>query len=290
MAVTTDTSQAPAGQDLVRTVARAYERDRYLSALLAPRAARAGLLALAAFAGEIARIPSFVDEPMMGEIRLQWWRDALVQPPEERTGHPIADALRAAVARHDLPTAQIAGLIDAHAARLDHRAPADDIELASYLARTEGVQFGLAWRVLAGPASASGTPPQALAIAAEAYGTARLLLELPGQLAESRTLIPTSRLAAAGITPDALRAGTAGDSGSRLLRQLAADTRRRLNDVRPLYRQASEPLRTALLPVALIEPYLKALERAGDDPRRIEDIAPLTRVWRLWVAHRLGRF
>ena len=43
------------------------------------------LLALAAFASELARVPSAVTrEPAMGEIRLQWWRDALEAPAPAR--------------------------------------------------------------------------------------------------------------------------------------------------------------------------------------------------------------
>ena len=76
---------AAAGGDPVIASARSGEPDRYLAALLAPPAARADLLALAAFASELARVPSLVTrEPTMGEIRLQWWRDALAARPARR--------------------------------------------------------------------------------------------------------------------------------------------------------------------------------------------------------------
>src|SRR4249920_224039 len=94
-------STAPTAET-VATSARAGEPDRYLAALLAPPAARDGLLALAAFSAELGRIGQLVTrEPMMGEIRLQWWRDAL-RPRDsgERTGNPVADALREAMLRH----------------------------------------------------------------------------------------------------------------------------------------------------------------------------------------------
>ena len=62
----------------VADIARAGEPDRYLAALLAPAPQREALLAMAAFATELARIPRrAVREPFMGEVRLQWWRDAL---------------------------------------------------------------------------------------------------------------------------------------------------------------------------------------------------------------------
>ena len=64
--------------DEVAAIAREGEPDRYLAALLAPAPEREALLALAAFAAELTRIPlRVVQEPMMGEIRLEWWRTAL---------------------------------------------------------------------------------------------------------------------------------------------------------------------------------------------------------------------
>src|SRR5581483_4773128 len=90
--------------DAVLQSARAGEPDRYLAALLAPAAARAHLLALAAFSSELGRVASAVTrEPLMGEIRLQWWRDALEPGASgEPTGNPVADAVRTAVTAHDL--------------------------------------------------------------------------------------------------------------------------------------------------------------------------------------------
>jgi phytoene synthase len=47
---------------------------------------------------------------------------------------------------------------------------------------------------------------------------------------------------------------------------------------------------TAALPVALVEPYLAGLERAGPDLFRTRaEISPLTRVWRLWRASARGK-
>lgn len=287
MAETTPTPGENGAADVVRIAARAYERDRYLAALLAPSAVRFDLIALAAFAGEIARIPSFVDEPMMGEIRLQWWRDELVRPPGKRSGHPIADAVRSLIARRGLSLTPFETLIDAHSARLTVASHADDAALAEDLAGTEGIQFDLAWRVLAG--SRTEPAPGVVAEAGQAYGLARLALELPARLAEGRSPIPSSRLHAAGIGIAELAAGTAGPPARRLLADLASECRSGLGRVRNDLRGSELPLRTALLPVALIEPYLQALERAGDDPRGISDVAPLTRVWRLWAAYRLRR-
>ena len=51
--------------------------DRYAATMAAPVAAREKLLPIYAFNVEVARAPWVASEPMIGEMRLQWWRDAL---------------------------------------------------------------------------------------------------------------------------------------------------------------------------------------------------------------------
>ena len=116
--VTQETEQG-GGAASVRAAARQLDRDRYLAALLAPRRARDGLMALAAFHGEIARIPLTVRESAIGDIRLQWWRDALLTPAGTATGNPIADAMRATMREHALPSEMLIKIIDAYADMLE---------------------------------------------------------------------------------------------------------------------------------------------------------------------------
>src|SRR5437868_6643528 len=51
--------------------------ERYLCSLFAHTAARERIFALYAFGHEIAKIRELVSEPMVGMIRLQWWREAI---------------------------------------------------------------------------------------------------------------------------------------------------------------------------------------------------------------------
>lgn len=80
--------------DLVRR----RDEDRWLSANYAPRAQRNALLALYALHLEVARVPSLVSEAPLGEIRLQWWREAVDEIAEGKSprAHPVAQALGAA--------------------------------------------------------------------------------------------------------------------------------------------------------------------------------------------------
>lgn len=281
---------APTAEEVVRLAARAYERDRYLTALLAPQEHRDALLAVAAFAGEVARIPTIVAEPMMGEIRLQWWRDTVdAFPAGLRSGHPVADALGAAQRRYALPPGLIHGVIDAQTIGLGPEPPPDDTALSAHLAKTEGALFELAARVVLG-ADVVTRFAAAIRTAGRAYGLARLVAELPALTAERRTLIPDSRLAGINLTAEALYAGAPADKVRALVGSLTEEARTALSAARPDFDRAPKALRRVLLPVALVEPYLRASESPRRDPlREVVDLVPIVRVARLWWAFVSGR-
>ena len=56
---------------------RRHDWDRYLFTLFAPADVREDLFTILAFNTEIARIPDMVSEPLLGQIRLQWWQDSI---------------------------------------------------------------------------------------------------------------------------------------------------------------------------------------------------------------------
>ncbi|MCL4765080.1 MAG: squalene/phytoene synthase family protein [Hyphomicrobiaceae bacterium] len=289
MTETATADAAPSPEDVVRLSARASERDRYLAALLAPRQVRQALVALAAFAGEVGRIPAFVSEPMVGEIRLQWWREALENAdPALRSGHPVADAMRATAAQHELPLGLLIGFIDAQSAGLYDEPMTDDQSLAAHLAKTEGALFELALRILGGRDEAARAAAYA---AGQAYGLARLLVELPALWAQGRSLIPVSRLAAAGLTLADIRAGLHTERLAPVLAGLAGEARLHLAEARRLDRSLAPAQHAAILPLAVVEPYLRAFERARRDPLRDPlELLPARRVWALWRSRWSGRF
>jgi len=63
--------------DYCRLQAREHDADRYFVSLFASAEKRPALWALIAFNQEVAKTRAVVSEAMLGEIRLQWWREAL---------------------------------------------------------------------------------------------------------------------------------------------------------------------------------------------------------------------
>jgi len=83
---------------------READKDRFLATLFAPAPVRPPLYALYAFNVEIARVRELIHEPFAGEIRLQWWKDALSgNQAGEAAAHPVASALRNTMAKYQLP-------------------------------------------------------------------------------------------------------------------------------------------------------------------------------------------
>src|SRR5258708_9771976 len=93
---------------------RAADKDRFLCSLFAPAAQRGALHALYAFNLEIARVRESIHDPRAGEIRLQWWSDAIAgKAAGDAAANPVAAALLTAVARYRLPAELLTGLIAA---------------------------------------------------------------------------------------------------------------------------------------------------------------------------------
>lgn len=252
--------------------ARAGDRDRYLAGLLAPRRARPDLMTLTAFLAEVARITSAVREPMMGEIRLQWWRDALADGAAV-TGNPVADALAGTIARNALSRRMLVSILDAYECELAPGALAGEEALARYLDATDGAAFRLAAHIL-DPGRAGDSEPL-LAAAGQAWGRVRLLRALSIWLASGRNPLTQSG---------------DNDEWAALARSTCGAARSWLKEARLRAHDAPRSARPAVLPLALVEPYLAALERLGPDiARQRADISPLTRVWRLWLASALRR-
>src|ERR1700676_258417 len=94
----------PAADSHCEKLVREADRDRFLATLFAPAERRGALHALYAFNIEIARVREVVREPLAGEIRLQWWNDAIDgRAAGEAAANPVAAALLAAMARYQLP-------------------------------------------------------------------------------------------------------------------------------------------------------------------------------------------
>ncbi len=211
--------------------------DRFRVAMAAPPAAREVLFPLYAFNLEVARAPWRTREPMLAEMRLQWWRDVVENTAAGQTppAHEVAGPLGALLNAGRLDPAPLDALIEARRRDIDPEPVAPE-DLRPYL---EGTAGNLLW---AG-AKALGEPQAHHAAALQAgyaSGLAAWLLALPELASHGRGLTIQ--------TPDTIRA-LADDA----LAALAESRRTRFGPGIPALRAAS-----------LAAPTLRAAQRDPD--------------------------
>jgi len=126
---------------------------RFRTVMAAPLAVRRVLFPLYAFNVEVSRAPWLTAEPMIAEMRLQWWRDALEEIAE---GGPVR--------RHSVVTPLAKHLSAEDARRLDavvaarrwdcYKDPFDDADhQIGYLQTTSGILMSVAAGLLGGDAA-----------------------------------------------------------------------------------------------------------------------------------------
>lgn len=137
------------GSDLDATVRR-VDPDRWLSSrFVADPHVRGDVIAIYAYDHELARAPKVASNPILGEIRLTWWSEALDEIYEGRPvrRHPTAQALAHAVHHWSLPREPLQAMIDARERQLDPT-PMTEAEALAWAAGTAGAAAQAVARVL----------------------------------------------------------------------------------------------------------------------------------------------
>ena len=135
--------------------------DRYRASVFAEPEIRANLMTLYAFHAELAKVPDMVSEPMIGEIRYQWWRDAIEEIYSGGTvrKHEVATPLAQLIKTTNLPRYKLDKLIDARSRDLDPTPFASLDDARSYCRETSGNLMVIAGILTGGPDKADQLEP-----------------------------------------------------------------------------------------------------------------------------------
>jgi phytoene synthase len=266
------------------SVVRDGDRDRYIASLFAPAGRRPHLHALYAFDRELSLVPYRVHEALAGEMRLQWWRDALAgEARGDAAAHPVAAALIDTVARCGLPIEPLNALIDARAHEL-YEEPFETIAAcAAYGRQTASTVLELAARIL-DPAAAVGAAAVPAGVASAFAG---LLQSFPQDAARGRLFLPLDVLERHGVRGEELGAGRATPQLRAAIQEIAATAREQLAEAGRACDAITPGARPAFLPLATVKPLLERLVR-NPDPFRPTGLAPWRRQWLMWRAARRG--
>lgn len=274
----TDTSAATFCADLVRT----HDFDRYASTLFVPADKRRPLLALYAFNSEVSRVRDQVKQALPGEIRLQWWTDALAG-----VGHgdveqnPVAAELLLAARSFDLPVDRLTRLIDAHVFDLYNDPMPDLAVLESHFRDTSGTLFACAARILG---DASDAVDHVAEHAGLAQGVTRITARLPYDAARSQLYLPLDMLQQNGGSEHEFFAGKLTPAIRETLDQLIKGAQEQLAVADGMLADVAEPARAAFLPMALVKHDLAQIAEASFDPFELYLRSRLRTLWTLWRA------
>lgn len=269
---------------------RKYDNDRFLTCLFAPAERREALFALCAFNLEIAKTREVVSEPMLGLMRLQWWRDAIAGAFGEgpMPQHAVVQPVASAISTYGLTRAHFDTLIDAREADLEDEPPGNLACLVNY-AQVTAVPLVLL--VLEALGVREPAAAEAGRHAAIGYALAGLLRAVPHHARQNRVLLPADRLAEHGVRVRDVVEGKAGPSLKPVIREVADVARDHLAKARGLRREVPKAAVPALLGATLADTYLGALAREDHDPlaARVQMPHPLRSIRLAWAAMR-GRY
>ncbi len=270
-------------------MARRYDRDRYLCALFAPAARRAALFALIAFNYQIARVRESVSEPMLGRIRLEWWREAIdgIYAGAPRR-HEVVEPLAAAVSAFDLGRAHFERLIDAREADLDDTPPHDLAALQAYADSTSAPLVALMLQALGVRDGAAHDAGRRIGVA---WALTGLLRALPHHAAQGRLYLPRDLMERAGLDRAGVLGGRAGPALGNVVAAVADEAQVQLSRASARRREIPRAARPALLPATLAGAYLARLRGAGYDPHHAGLVmSSFRRQLRLLATVALGRY
>ncbi|CAN0468454.1 unnamed protein product [Discosporangium mesarthrocarpum] len=236
---------------------RTYDYYRYFAAMFAPADIRRGLIALYAFNLEIASVRERVSETILGQMRLQWWRDTIGEIYAGTTrNHAIVSEIAWCIVAFDLPQGSLEKMIDGRMFDLEDEPPEDNGALSVYSGATSGQLATIAAIICGQP----GFGAEAKAFGTY-WGMTGLLRALPFQAAQRRVYVPKDILRAAGLSVEEV-----------VERQNPAALISAVNTVtdliersRPAALRVPRAARPALAYTSVAARYLNRLSRAGYD-------------------------
>jgi len=172
-------------------IVRQNDPDRFLISLMMPRHHRAAIWAVFAFDIEIAKTKYVVTEAAIGNIRLQWWRDAIseIYAGQKPRRHEVVEPLARAIEKYDLPQELFENAIKAREAEF---APDDIVSqkcFQNYCLQTSLPIDLIVMKILGQEGDAYNTISQN-------FGMMRIVMTLPKQLSHGLLLLPIDLLKA----------------------------------------------------------------------------------------------
>jgi|GEM_PF-1991832 len=245
---------------------RNNDHDQFLCSLFAPGNVRETIFALQVFYRETSRIRSLVNEPHLGLIRLQWWRDMVedaykgkIEGSENGTHKEIIHCLKGCNIKEE----SFDHYFNGRAFDMEDRAHEKLEQLLQYCTQTGGAIAQMKAIVL-------GSNNEATLKAAEHLGAAETLCDiiktLPYQARSGRTKIPKDLVLKHDVDIKGFFEFKPSTALNSCVKDMVIETRNLISQARDLMPETDSNARAVFLVTISIEDYLKRLEKVGADP------------------------
>ena len=264
---------------------REQDRDRYLSSLVLSDKKRAAVQTLMAFNADVAGIASRVSEPAPGEIRLQWWADALEGREHGAVRqNPIASGLLDLLNEYDLSSGPLVRLVAARRFDLYQDPMPDMATFEGYAGETCSILYQYAAGVLAdGDIPEDGNAAGHIGVAHALVGHIRAF---PHNAARGRIFLPWDRFVAGGVSEGDVFSGRDSDSLRTVLRSFCEDALSHLDKAEDAVRALPRTIRPAFAHLAILKLQLTAAKRASGFSEPLREPADWRKILALyfWTA------
>ncbi len=250
-----------------------HDYDRFLVTLFAPNAVRQDLFSIYAFNHEVAKIRETVSEPMLGEIRLQWWREAIdgIEAGTPRN-HEVVRPLNEAFHNHNLTKDMFYKVIDARTADIYDENPATIQDFEKYLGDTSGNLMRIAAWILGERDEHVLSVTYDLGLVWGLIGTLRTIRY---HISLNKLSLPQDLLDEYGIRKNDLFSMEESDALRAMIGALCENAENYLAQISAEKRKLTKEVRSIFLLTALSRSYLNMFKKAGYNPFKINEKATM---------------
>lgn len=272
------------------------DHNRYLTTLFVDKDKRRSLLALYAFNIEISKVVDSSKEPLVNQIKLQWWRDSL---EGLNTGlvakHPVIEELSKLLTHHKVDLDDLLMMIEARNNELMDKTPKTLDALIEYCRQTAGTLNRLSLQILKNgdhhSHSNQGHSKQDHSNQAENLGTAWGLIGIIRAISfhatAQRCFIPDALLEDANIKIEDLYKGEFSPQFSQAIQPICEKAE---DILKQAITSVPKDDKCAFLLAPLARNYISRLKASSYDIQKVDfESGNISRLMRLTRAALLGR-
>ena len=243
---------------------KAYDPDRYLTALFAPKAYREAIFSLYAFSSDIARTRELVSEPILGQIRLKWWNDTISSIYEGETiNHPVVMELSEAIKKFELVPKPFYDLITARSLDLSDTPPENMDKLETYAQNTSGILSRLAMNVLG---YTVGAPIKAANLVGTAWALIGLMRSVGFHAQNQRIYIPETLINNYNLSETNLLNPSSVNQLKEAIIEIVCKAEEKIIEARGLKNDIPKGASSVLLLASIADNYISVLKNEKFDP------------------------